>query len=128
MIPILYSETEREFKTNGIGRLVDAISCTVTEARNGVYELEMEYPETGKLFKELKHSRIIGVIPSEDASIQGFRIYKISKPISGTVTVSAEHISYQLSHIPTLLSGTVVTSAQSALQWTAESDTRKSYP
>lgn len=116
MIPILYSETEREFKTNGIGRLADAISCTVTEERNGVYELEMEYPETGKLFKELKHSRIIGAIPSEDASIQGFRIYKISKPISGTVTVSAEHISYQLSHIPTLLSGTVVTSAQSALQ------------
>ena len=35
MIPILYSETEREFKTNGIGRLVDAISCTVTEERNG---------------------------------------------------------------------------------------------
>ena len=116
MIPILYSETEREFKTNGIGRLVDAISCTVTEERNGKYELEMEYPETGKLFKELKHSRIIGAVPSEDASIQGFRIYKISKPISGTVTVSAEHISYQLSHIPTLLSGTVVTSAQSALQ------------
>ena len=57
MIPILYSETEREFKTNGIGRLVDAISCTVTEERNGEYELEMEYPESGKLFKELKHSR-----------------------------------------------------------------------
>lgn len=116
MIPILYEETEIEFKTNGIGRLADAISCTVTEERNGVYELEMEYPETGKLFKELKHSRIIGAVPSEDASIQGFRIYKISKPISGTVTVSAEHISYQLSHIPTLLPGTVVTSAQSALQ------------
>ena len=116
MIPILYEETEIEFKTNGIGRLADAISCTVTEERNGEYELEMEYPESGKLFKELKHSRIIGAVPSEDASIQGFRIYKISKPISGTVTVSAEHISYQLSHIPTLLPGTVVTSAQSALQ------------
>ena len=116
MIPILYSETEREFKTNGIGRLVDAISCTVTEERNGVYELEMEYPESGKLFKELKHSRIIGAVPSEDASIQGFEIYKISKPINGVVTVDARHVSYRLSYVPTLLDGTVVSSAQSALQ------------
>ena len=116
MIPILYSETEREFKTNGIGRLVDAISCTVTEERNGVYELEMEYPETGKLFKELKHSRIIGAVPSEDAAIQGFEIYKISKPINGVVTVDARHVSYRLSYVPTLLDGTVVSSAQSALQ------------
>ena len=116
MIPILYSETEREFKTNGIGRLVDAISCTVTEERNGEYELEMEYPESGKLFKELKHSRIIGAVPSEDAAIQGFEIYKISKPINGVVTVDARHVSYRLSHVPTLLDGTVVSSAQSALQ------------
>lgn len=116
MTPILYSETEREFKTNGIGRLVDAISCTVTEERNGEYELEMEYPESGKLFKELKHSRIIGAVPSEDAAIQGFEIYKISKPINGVVTVDARHVSYRLSHVPTLLDGTVVSSAQSALQ------------
>lgn len=116
MIPILYSETEREFKTNGIGRLADAISCTVTEERNGEYELEMEYPESGKLFKELKHSRIIGAVPSEDAAIQGFEIYKISKPINGIVTVDARHVSYRLSYVPTLLDGTVVSSAQSALQ------------
>ena len=116
MIPILYEETEREFKTNGIGRLVDAISCTVTEERNGEYELEMEYPESGKLFKELKHSRIIGAVPSEDAAIQGFEIYKISKPINGVVTVDARHVSYRLSYVPTLLDGTVVSSAQSALQ------------
>lgn len=116
MIPILYEETEREFKTNGIGRLVDAISCVVVEERNGQYELEMEYPVSGKLFKELKHSRIIGAVPSEDATIQGFEIYKISKPINGIVTVDARHVSYRLSYVPTLLDGTVVSSAQSALQ------------
>lgn len=116
MTPILYSETEREFKTNGIGRLVDAISCVVVEERNGQYELEMEYPESGKLFKELKHSRIIGAVPSEDAAIQGFEIYKISKPINGVITVDARHVSYRLSYVPTLLDGTVVSSAQSALQ------------
>lgn len=116
MIPILYEETEREFKTNGIGRLVDAISCVVVEERNGQYELEMEYPESGKLFKELKYSRIIGAVPSEDAAIQGFEIYKISKPINGVITVDARHVSYRLSYVPTLLDGTVVSSAQSALQ------------
>ena len=76
----------------------------------------MEYPESGKLFKELKHSRIIGAVPSEDAAIQGFEIYKISKPINGVITVDARHVSYRLSYVPTLLDGTVVSSAQSALQ------------
>jgi phage-related protein len=41
MIPILYDKDETEFKTNGLGRLSDAISCIVTEERNGIYELEM---------------------------------------------------------------------------------------
>ena len=41
MIPILYESTETTFTSNGIGRLSDAVSCTVTEERNGPYELTM---------------------------------------------------------------------------------------
>ena len=48
MIPILYEGTEQAFLNNGLGRLSDAITCKVTEERNGTFELEMTYPMTGK--------------------------------------------------------------------------------
>ena len=100
MIPILFSETEQNFTSNGIGRLTEALSCVVTEERNGQYTLSMTYPVQGKWFKELKHSRYIFATPSDGASKQPFRIYKISKPLNGKVTVLAQHRSYQLSGIP----------------------------
>ena len=43
MIPILYAASEIDFTTNGIGLLTDAVSCTVTEERNGAYELTLVY-------------------------------------------------------------------------------------
>ena len=43
MKPILFPEGQKDFSTNGLGRLPDAISCKVTEERNGQYELHMEY-------------------------------------------------------------------------------------
>ncbi len=42
MKPVLYEATETEFISNGMGRLSDAISCKVTEERNGQYELELQ--------------------------------------------------------------------------------------
>ena len=100
MTPILYEEREKEFTSNGIGRLADALICKVTEERNGAYELEMQYLISGVHFSEIKISRIIYAKPNDTSKEQAFRIYKISKPINGVVTVYAEHISYQLNHIP----------------------------
>lgn len=100
MIPILFAPTATNFTTNGIGRLSDAISCTVHEARNGEFELEMEYPVDGAHYSDIVHSAIIVAKPSARRSNQAFRIYKITKPMRGTVTVLAQHISYQLSWIP----------------------------
>jgi len=100
MIPILFDKTETTFTSNGIGRLSDAISCIVTEERNGQYELKMVYPITGVHYAELAHSRIIFGQPAEDEDNQAFRIYKITKPANGRVTVLAQHISYQLTSIP----------------------------
>ena len=54
MLPILYEENETEFKNNGIGRLSDLISCSVTEKKNDTYTLDMTYPVNGKHFNELK--------------------------------------------------------------------------
>lgn len=102
MIPILYDSTEKTFTSNGIGRLADAISCVVTEERNGPYELEMQYPITGQYFGELQHSRIISAVPADGRAAQPFRIYRIEKPIDGICTIYAEHISYELNHIPVM--------------------------
>lgn len=101
MIPILYEKNETSFTTNGIGRLMDTTRCICTEERNGEYEIELEYAVSGKLFDEIKHSRIIVAKPSQNEPPQAFRIYKISKPMmNGLITVNAHHISYQLNNIP----------------------------
>ena len=99
MIPILYDKTETEFKTLGIGPLSDAISCEVTEERNGSFELRMAYPITGVHYSDIVNEAIICAIPADGEDAQPFRIYKISRPINGKISVYAEHLSYQLSHI-----------------------------
>lgn len=99
MIPKLYDEKETTFIRNGIGHLSDAVSCTVEEARNGEYFLMMEYPQTGKLYKEIAHDRIILAKPNDKDRAQPFRITVITEPINKVVTIEAEHISYQTSGI-----------------------------
>lgn len=100
MIPILFPQGTTDYSTNGLGRLADATDCTVTEERNGQYELEMKYPITGIHFDQIAHSKIIYAQPADGKKAQPFRIYSISKPLNGIVEVKAEHISYQMSHIP----------------------------
>ena len=100
MIPILYSPTTTSFTTGGIGKLIDAGSCIVTEERNGSYELEMTYPITGHLYDEIKQRSIIFAKPSPAQSEQPFRVYRITKPLNKVVTIYAAHISYDLSGIP----------------------------
>lgn len=96
MKPILFTENSTVFTSNGIGRLSDAISCKVEEERNGIYELEMQYPMSGQHYSDIVIRNIIVAKPSANASLQAFRIYKVSRPINGKVTVYAQHISYDL--------------------------------
>jgi len=100
MIPILYEENNIDTTTNGLGGLPDAVSCNVVEERNGAYTLTMKYPLSGLHYSDIMPSRVIKATPSDGGKDQLFRIYKISRPKNGIVTVYAEHISYQLSHIP----------------------------
>ena len=94
---ILYDTDELEFETLGLGVLRDAISVSVTEELNGLFELTMEYPIDGYLFNELKFTRIICCKSNPYSKPQPFRIYSISTPINRTVTINAAHISYDLS-------------------------------
>ena len=100
MIPILFDSKATDFTTNGLGRLADAIECTVAEERNGPYEMSLLYPVTGKHYSEIATSSIIAVKASPRAGLQAFRVYKISRPINGRVAISCRHISYQLAYIP----------------------------
>lgn len=93
----LFDSTATNFSTNGIGPLPDAISCVVAEERNGMFELEMVYPITGKRYADIDFRKIILAKPNPFADPQPFRIYSISKPIDGCVTINAEHISYDMS-------------------------------
>ena len=99
MKPILYPAGETQFKNNGLGRLSEATKCLVTEERNGQYELEMQYPVTGRHYKEIVEERIIAAKHDDTDDVQPFRIYKITRPMNGIVTISARHISYQLSKV-----------------------------
>lgn len=100
MKPILFPSTATEFKTQGLGVLTDAISCTVTEERNGVFELTMQYPDTGVHFDEITDRCIIYAIPSPYRAPQPFRIYRITRPMDGIIMVYAQHITYDLSGVP----------------------------
>ena len=100
MIPILYSPFEKNFTTNGVGRLSECTSCTVTEERNGIYECEFVYPCNGKFYEQLiRQGGIIGVIHDDEHDIQPFDIYRYSEPINGMVTFNAHHISYRLNGV-----------------------------
>lgn len=112
--PILYSPVETDFSHNGLGILNDCVSCIVTEEANGIFELEMEYPMDGIHYEEILNRSIIKAKPDQFREPQLFRVYHKSKPLSGLVSVSAEHVSYDLSGIP--VSPFEAESASQALQ------------
>ncbi len=96
----LFESTATSFQTNGLGGLSEALKCEVVEERNGSFELEMEYHISGRRYSDLKLRRIIVAKPNPYSEPQPFRIYDISKPINGLVTIKAEHISYDMSGYP----------------------------
>lgn len=98
--PILYSATETNFNHNGIGILSACVSCEVTEEANGIFELAMTYPMDGIHFDKIGDRAIIKAKADQFRDPQLFRVYAISKPMNGIVSVLAEHISYDLSGIP----------------------------
>ena len=101
MIPILFKADATNFSTFGIGALADTLSCEVTEERNGAYECVMKYPITGAFYTEIRKERLIKAKPNDTSKPQAFRIYRITKPLNGIVTIYAQHISYDLTAIAT---------------------------
>lgn len=82
-----------------LSTLAESTVCEVTEERNGIYELYIEYPVAGLASALLSPGLVVEAKDSE-GYMQPFRIYKTEKGITGIVCVWAEHISYQLNSIP----------------------------
>lgn len=99
MIPILYESTETQFESQGLGRLTECTRCIVTEERNGIYELEFDYPIDGQLFERLKQGGIVACTHDDTGDIQPFDLYRFSAPLAGIVTFYGQHISYRLGNI-----------------------------
>lgn len=120
MIPILYATiTEGTVPTHyGLGSLTDAISCIVTEERNGSFELVMEYPSMGIHAEDIEPNRFIMAKPNFTDDAQIFRIYKVGKEMNGKFTVYGQHISYDLSGkiVPSTTTGSSASGACLALQ------------
>lgn len=97
--PRLYPPTAAAWDNNGLGALSDCISCVVEETLNGPFELEMQYRLNGLHYADITLRSIILAKPNPTARPQPFRVYKISRPINGVVTINAQHLSYDLSGI-----------------------------
>jgi phage minor structural protein len=96
VIPRIYDNSFTTYESNGLGLLVDAISCQVEEESNGDFELTLVYPSDGSFFYALKQDNLIKADASDSLKGQLFRIDTISKPLDGQVTVYAKHISFDL--------------------------------
>ena len=96
MIPRIYDNSFTTYESNGLGLLVDAISCQVEEESNGDFELTLVYPSDGSFFYALKQDNLVKADASDNLKGQLFRIDTISKPLNGQVTVYAKHISFDL--------------------------------
>lgn len=95
----LYSPTATDFTNNGLGTLVDAVSCLVNQKINGEYELTMKYPVTGQHYEDIGLRSIVTAKVDAISDDQPFRIYRITKPLNGIVTIYARHIAYDMSGI-----------------------------
>lgn len=95
----LFNSTASDFSANGIGVISDAVSCYVTQTLNGSYELFMTYPVTGARYEDLVLRGIIVASVDPVSDEQPFRIYRITKPLNGIISVYARHIAYDLDGI-----------------------------
>lgn len=114
MSMILFPSGATTFETQGMGSIIDAISCNVHEVLNGEYELEMQYPITGLQYNNLQNRRIIYSKHDPYSDPQPFRIYRITRPMNGIISIYARHVSYDLAGIPVGVFD--ANNAQSAMQ------------
>lgn len=77
---------------NDLGPLPDCIECLTESELNGGYELSLRYPTSGIGFENIAIGNIVLATNENGGERQPYRIYRITKPINGIVSVFARHI------------------------------------
>lgn len=98
LIPILFAPNEKDFTSNGLGRLTDCRKFEVTEERNGIYDAYFEYPIDGPLFSQLQYGYYVYATHDESKTPQAFEIYRKEASLDGWAKFRAWHISYALNN------------------------------
>ncbi|HBC9394844.1 phage tail spike protein [Enterococcus faecalis] len=97
VIPVIFKPGEKDFSTNGLGRLVDATRCEVTEEANGKYELELDYPAISKFSDYFVNGYQIKAKPND---LEDYHIFEIKQTYKDTFTnsivVYAQSRTYKL--------------------------------
>lgn len=97
MIPILYPanvDLSKVGEYGGIGPLTEALTCVTRYEINGVQECTLTYPVTGTRYSDLTAGQIIGAATYHSRmGVGAFRIYKITRPIGGVVTINARQVA-----------------------------------
>lgn len=85
MIPVIFKPGEKDFTTNGLGRLIDATRCEITEEANGKYELEMDYPAISRFSDYFENGYQIKAKPND---LEDYHIFEIKQTFKDTFTNS----------------------------------------
>lgn len=97
MKPILYEANAVDFNNNGLGALTEAMFSQVTEERNGIFELSVVYPMSGKLYDRISEHMLLKVKPNKVDDPHVFRIYSLQiDSIAQTVSIDASTKSNEL--------------------------------
>ena len=97
MYPTIHDYTASDLDTQGFGALSDCISAEVSEELNGAFTLELRYPLKGAHYEYLIPGNVIMVKPNHAQTKQPFRISQVKRSFANSITVYANHISYDLS-------------------------------
>jgi phage minor structural protein len=85
LIPVIFKPGEKDFSTNGLGRLIDATRCEITEEANGKYELEMDYPAISRFSDYFENGYQIKAKPND---LEEYHIFEIKQTFKDTFTNS----------------------------------------
>ncbi|EIB6829897.1 peptidoglycan DD-metalloendopeptidase family protein [Enterococcus faecalis] len=85
LIPVIFKPREKDFTTNGLGRLIDATRCEITEEANGKYELEMDYPAISRFSDYFENGYQIKAKPND---LEEYHIFEIKQTFKDTFTNS----------------------------------------
>ncbi|EIP8071664.1 peptidoglycan DD-metalloendopeptidase family protein [Enterococcus faecalis] len=85
LIPVIFKPREKDFTTNGLGRLIGATRCEITEEANGKYELEMDYPAISRFSDYFENGYQIKAKPND---LEEYHIFEIKQTFKDTFTNS----------------------------------------